>query len=87
MFRDVPAGKRVGDDMQVSSSLKKKGIRSFIPPHPTNDRELWGSIDGQNLGTSPEAISMDPGHREEFNACYKRLVENGWVTLAMEKKP
>ena len=53
MFRELPDPKynTCGEDMHFSYMLQKyAGIKTFVPPHPINDKELWGSTKGATYG-------------------------------------
>jgi cellulose synthase/poly-beta-1,6-N-acetylglucosamine synthase-like glycosyltransferase len=58
--RDLPDFGRFslcGEDMHFSFMLQKyAGIRTFVPPHPRGDMELWGSVKGREYGDSPESL-------------------------------
>jgi glycosyltransferase involved in cell wall biosynthesis len=50
----------VGEDIHFAKMIQKYtdgGV--YVPPHPKNDIEMWGSIKGENYGHSNEAISMN----------------------------
>ena len=42
---EIQKYKRAGEDMSLSYQLLKKGIKTFIPPHPKGNEEMFGSID------------------------------------------
>ena len=50
MLRELPDPKYTtcGEDMHFSYMLQKyANIPTFVPPHPKNDKSLWGSIKGK----------------------------------------
>jgi hypothetical protein len=50
----------VGEDIHFAKMIQKYtpyGV--YVPPHPANKKELWGSIKGEPYGHSPEGISMN----------------------------
>jgi hypothetical protein len=50
MLRELPDPKYAtcGEDMHFSYMLQKyANIPTFVPPHPKNDKSLWGSIKGK----------------------------------------
>lgn len=75
-WRDIPnpLPRFVGEDMHFSFALQKHaGIGSFVPPHPANERELWGSdpdlarrFGGDNNATANHAL---PAMNEYFKKC------------------
>lgn len=46
-----------GEDMHFSYMLQKyRNIPTFVPPHPQNDIELWGSLKGNEYGADTNSI-------------------------------
>lgn len=75
--------KLYGEDMAFSFQLLKKGIKTFVPPHPRGKREFFGS-DPQKavlLGTDYVAISSKVDSTGKMNAGIKILLNFGWCTL------
>lgn len=59
MFRELPDPKYnlCGEDMHFSYMLQKYGnIKTFVPPHPRHDREMWGSLKGWEYGSGRTAL-------------------------------
>ena len=59
MFRELPDPKynTCGEDMHFSYMLQKyAGIKTFVPPHPISDKELWGSIKGAEYGGDQNSL-------------------------------
>lgn len=72
----------VGEDINLSYSIKKHlNIDTYVPPHPKNDTELWGSsvIDSINLGQMNVAISKNRQHLRDMNDTYKKYISEGLV--------
>jgi len=85
MFRELPPDgnnfHRVGEDMYFSYSLKKYlNINTYVPPHPSNDRELWGSLKGWQYGTVKATSNFSIGEMQDF---YHKLISRGWKILRM----
>jgi len=63
---------------------KYLGLSTYVPPHQENDKRLWGSIKGWEMGTEKNALSfnenniilMDKYHKELINKGFK-LVRHG----------
>jgi len=74
-----------GEDMHFSAmSQIHGGIKTYVPPHPKGNKELWGSIEGIKLGVDDVASSAVRNHFEFYkqrNECVKRLYELGWNTV------
>jgi hypothetical protein len=46
-----------GEDMHFSYMLQKyANIPTFVPPHPIDDKELWGSLKGNQYGADENSI-------------------------------
>lgn len=73
--------KYVAEDAFLSYSLKRwLGIKTYVPPHPKNDLELYGSMPdtAEAYGQEAEsAISLNPQHLERMNQAIKLLVAQG----------
>jgi len=92
MWSELPAidmSYMCGEDMHFSYTLQKyRGLNTYVPPHPSSDTSLWGSINGWDLGTDRQAISMRHVHdndmtfRTEVDAYFKHLQAKGWRLIA-----
>jgi GT2 family glycosyltransferase len=71
-----------GEDMGFSAMLQKHGIKTYVPPHPENDKELWGSNPelGEKYGTESVGISMT-SDSQKFNDTLKDLISKGYITI------
>tara|TARA_Y100000034_G_C6897117_1_gene413839 strand:+ start:449 stop:1222 length:774 start_codon:yes stop_codon:yes gene_type:complete len=59
MWREIPHPKynTCGEDMHFSYMLQKyANIPTYVPPHPTNNKEIWGSIKGSEYGGDQNAM-------------------------------
>lgn len=74
--------KTAGEDMCFSSQLQKKGIKTFVPPHPKNT-EFWGSLPEYSLklGLSECATSLNPDSLDNMNKSIKMLLNSGWKPI------
>lgn len=95
MFRELPDPKYTtcGEDMHFSYMLQKyAGINTYVPPHPVDNQELWGSIKGATYGGDsvslwesnqaneqgvPFKVSMDNFFREQRQRGWKLVMEKG----------
>ena len=72
-----------GEDMHFSAMCQIHGnIKTYVPPHPIDDRRKWSSLYGQQLGVDAVASSAVRNHGQfytERNACVQRLVDLGWT--------
>jgi hypothetical protein len=76
------AFKYVAEDAFLSYSLKKwLKIKTYVPPHPKNDMELFGSIPEKALRYGQEtgkAINLNPENIQAMNQALKLLVREGF---------
>lgn len=73
-----------GEDIHFSYALQKfKGLKSYVPPHPKSNLELWGSIPEKawEYGTSKEAISMDNAKFQLFHFTMRDYISKGFETI------
>ena len=74
----------VGEDMHFSFMLQKyAGIKTYVPPHPKHQTELWGSNAtlGWKMGQDGAAISMNPNNLNKMNVMYRKNINNGFVPM------
>lgn len=75
------ASKIAGEDIHFSYTLQKyRGIPTYVPPHPQNDKSLWGSLPeyGEKLGTDEAAISSSQTALNRFDIALQYYVRNGF---------
>jgi len=62
-WRELPVGNIppiVGEDIHFSHMIQKyTDLATYVPPHPKDDKTLWGSTKGNEYGHSKEGISMN----------------------------
>ena len=71
----------VGEDVGFSYILQKHGINTYVPPHPANNLDLWGSHPhfAMLYGTESVAISMQQD--TDFDRVLKDYIDLGFVTM------
>lgn len=70
--------RRCGEDMNISLMAKKKlGIKTYVVPHPENDRELWGNVTAEKYGVDEHAIHLDPELQKAMVSFYQFAVSQG----------
>ena len=74
-----PLIRSFGEDIHFCSMLQRHGIRVVCPPHPKNNRSLWGSIKGE-LGIDKVAISSKDRSRE-YAEVLRYEVDGGWELI------
>ncbi|MGN1154118.1 MAG: glycosyltransferase family 2 protein [Candidatus Gastranaerophilaceae bacterium] len=80
---EIQKYKLCGEDMAFSYELLKHGIKTFVPPHPQNNYDLFGSIPEYafSLGTDVSAISMTSPNLLNMQKCTQILLNNNWQIL------
>lgn len=62
-WRELPSDDTphiVGEDIHFSHMIQKyTNAATYVPPHPKDDKSLWGSTKGNEYGHSQEGISMN----------------------------
>ena len=76
---------KAGEDISFSYMLQKNGIKTYVPPHPKDNIEMYGSHPGKawEYGMDSAAISMDSSNREVFDSILRNTIDNlGFETIA-----
>jgi GT2 family glycosyltransferase len=76
---------RCGEDIGFSWALQKNGINTYVPPHPKNDIEMFGSIPSTawKYGTESVGISISCDGNLNFEYAYKFFIEKDFKILSM----
>lgn len=78
-----------GEDMHFSYMLQKYGgIKTYVPPHPANDTELWGNVIGDRYAadsnsmweTNKPSIRGTP-FKQIMNESFVEQRNNGWKLI------
>jgi hypothetical protein len=83
-WRELPSigsSRIVGEDIHFSYTLQKYlGVSTFVPPHPINDQELWGSIPKTaiEIGNNKFAISKQPDTADHFDVAINYYTKKGF---------
>lgn len=82
MWLEEPFSWDNGEDIHLSYTAKKfAGVRTYVPPHPPSDRELWGSTQGLELGDDAESTFMQSEknlHTQLRSGIVKHACQSGW---------
>jgi hypothetical protein len=84
MWREKPVSWENGEDMQLSYFAQKYGdVKTYVPPHPQDDLEMWGSLPdiGSNYGNDENASYKKNTHNNLRDSIVETLIKKGWVTL------
>ena len=69
-----------GEDIQLSYLCKKYGnVNTYVPPHPVNNKELWGSVLGRKYGEDENATYIiEPTHNYIRDEVCRKYINEGW---------
>ena len=82
LWREKPYSWDNGEDMQLSYYAQKYGdVKTYVPPHPSNDIEMWGSKKGMKYGNDFKASWRKSNHMQLRNKIVNKQIENGWKTV------
>ena len=82
MWDFEPVSWENGEDIQLSAFSKiKAGIKTFVPPHPNDNMELWGSIKGMEYGNDIHASGFLSNHSNVRDQIVVKCKEIGWKTI------
>ena len=72
-----------GEDVGFSYCLQKHGINTYVPPHPIENTNLWGSMreSAYKYGTDDNATYRQPGGMHKFDLALKHFINLGFVTM------
>lgn len=71
-----------GEDLHFSFMLQKYlGLNTYVPPHPMEDKSLWGSTKGWEYGTEKHGISVN-WHSSGIDEYYRQAIKNGFKIMA-----
>ena len=82
MWRELPNPKYTtcGEDMHFSYMIQKYlGLKTYVPPHPASDKEMWGSLKGSEYGGVHSLWTEGPkNQRELVNQFFNEQRNKGW---------
>lgn len=81
---DIDSNSLVGEDIHFSAMLQRFADKdTFVPPHPKEDRSLWGSIPetAWSIGQDSAAISMNMNNLNAMNIALNNEISKGFKTI------
>jgi len=89
LWMEEPVSWETCEDVQFSYLAQKYGkIPTYCVPHPLEDKSIWGSIDGQRMGTDAVASSLD--NQQDFynqrNNITIEYINKGWQPIYLRFK-
>ena len=91
LWQEKPTTWDNGEDIQFAFMAKiHGGIPTYCPPHPPEDKEMHGSILGNELGIDNKATSTNSNvsHQQFFaerDVCVQTGLRQGWKTVRKVK--
>jgi hypothetical protein len=79
----LPKSRVCGEDMYFSYAIQKHlGLSTYVPPHPKDDLEMWGSNPefAYKFGVDKHAISVNY-HGTHFGDALKETVDKGFKLI------
>lgn len=80
---------RFGEDTHIAYAAKKRmGVNSYVPKHPKDNTDLWGSNFDKAVkyGSEACAISMDAQANMGMNKYWQFVKQAGYKTMLEEKE-
>jgi len=73
-----------GEDYHMSVAVQKQlGLKTYVPPHPPDNKDMWGSLKGVELGTDSVALYRSELETRKKAQTHATYVANGWKPLCM----
>ena len=79
---EEPLLRTFGEDIHFCSMLQRHGIRAACPPHPENDRSLWGSVKPE-WGVDRVAISCSSDRSGDYLRVVQYEIEKGYRPILL----
>ena len=71
-----------GEDIAFSAMLQKHSIKTYVPPHPENDKDLWGSNPDTGFKYGRNAAATSINGLSEFEKVLKDFIHSkGYITI------
>lgn len=86
MWMDKPLTFENGEDIHFAAQAQiHGGIKCYVPPHPSDDLDCWGSIHGDLLGSDNAASwrKNTSRHLSVRDAIVRDEITRGWKPLFM----
>lgn len=85
-WRDLPDFEDVyvGEDMHFSHMLQKySDMKTYVPPHPADSRDMWGSVKGETYGG--DAVATAGFAVPIMDKYYKKIISRGFKIINENK--
>jgi hypothetical protein len=82
LWEKTPLSWDNGEDIQLSSwAFQYGGIKTAVPPHPINNKKLWGSLKGNELGNDNKASWLKTNHTSLRNEIVNKIIKEGYIRV------
>jgi hypothetical protein len=88
MWSEKPSTWDNGEDIFFAYMAQKNGIPTYVPPHPTKDRQMWSNLselastNGVDWGVDANSHSViNRSHTPVRNQIVSDLRKRGWKTI------
>jgi glycosyltransferase involved in cell wall biosynthesis len=81
LWYEDPISWENGEDIQLSYLAQKYGgVKTYVPPHPKNNTDIWGSLPdtGIKYGNDVNASWRNTSHSPIRNELVKTQLQRGW---------
>jgi len=82
-WEEDPLVRTFGEDIHFCAMLQKHGIRTACPPHPANNKQLWGSLKPER-GIDSVAISCSKDRSRDYYDAVQNEIKKGFQPLIMK---
>jgi len=79
---EEPLLKTFGEDIHFCAMLSKHGIRSACPPHPPEEKQLWGSLYPER-GIDRVAISTSTDRSRDYYNVVRHEISKGFKPILL----
>jgi len=90
MWQEEPLTWENGEDIHFSYVSQKYGnIKTWCPPHPQENFEMFSSLKGMEMGMDNKATSSSRNHGVFYaqrDACVKNAILHGWQPVYMREQ-
>lgn len=83
LWDEPPVSWDNGEDIMFSYVCQKHGIKTYVPPHPKSNTDLWSTShkSGMELGCDPSSSWLKKPHNNQRDNIVIELKRRGWKTI------
>mgnify|MGYP003644413277 CR=1 FL=1 len=92
IWAEKPISFENGEDIQLSYLAQKVyGAKTYCPPHPLDNKDLWSSLKAWEYGADKKASSNGSfmpieDFYKQRDTIIRKAIDNGWIPLFMKNK-